>query len=45
MNEVWDEWVCGIAPWSRVCFSAALANPALEVEMIMMSAVPEISGA
>lgn len=41
MNEVWDEWVGSIAPPSRACFSAALASPALKVEMIMISAVPE----
>ncbi len=40
MNEVWDEWVSGIAPPSRACFAAALASPALKVEMIMISAVP-----
>ena len=39
MNEVWDEWVGGIAPPARACFSAALASPALKVEMIMISAV------
>ena len=40
MNEVWDEWVSGIATPSRACFSAALASPALKVEMIMVSATP-----
>ncbi|HWK97069.1 MAG TPA: RidA family protein [Pseudolabrys sp.] len=45
MNEVWDEWVGGIAPPSRACFSAALASPALKVEMIIISAVPEVSAA
>ena len=40
MNEVWDQWVGGIAPPSRACFSAALANPALKIEMIMISAIP-----
>lgn len=39
MNEVWDAWVADIAPPSRACFSAALASPALKVEMIMVSAV------
>ncbi len=38
MNGVWDEWVSGIAPPSRACFAAALASPALKVEMIMISA-------
>lgn len=38
MNAVWDEWVAGIAPPSRACFAAALASPALKVEMIMISA-------
>ena len=37
-NAVWDEWVSGIAPPSRACFTAALASPALKVEMIMISA-------
>jgi enamine deaminase RidA (YjgF/YER057c/UK114 family) len=39
MNEVWDAWVADIAPPSRACFSAALASPAMKVEMIMVSAV------
>jgi enamine deaminase RidA (YjgF/YER057c/UK114 family) len=39
MNEVWDQWVGGIAPPARACFNAALASPALKVEMIMVSAV------
>lgn len=38
MNEVWDAWVGDIAPPSRACFSAALASPALKVEMIMIAA-------
>jgi enamine deaminase RidA (YjgF/YER057c/UK114 family) len=41
MNEVWDDWVSGIAPPSRACFSAALASPSLKVEMIMIAAVGE----
>ena len=40
MNEVWDAWVADIAPPSRACFNAALASPAMRVEMIMLSAVP-----
>lgn len=40
MNEVWDAWVAGMQPPSRACFCAALASPALKVEMIMISAVP-----
>ncbi|MFA6265587.1 MAG: RidA family protein [Pseudolabrys sp.] len=39
MNAVWDEWVSDIAPPARACFNAALASPALKVEMIMVSAV------
>lgn len=39
MNTVWDTWVSDIAPPARACFSAALASPALKVEMIMVSAV------
>lgn len=39
MNAVWDDWVEGIAPPSRACFEARLANPALKVEMIMIAAV------
>lgn len=38
MNEVWDEWVAGIAPPARACFEARLASPDLKVEMIMVSA-------
>lgn len=38
MNEVWDTWVADIAPPSRACFNAALASPAMKVEMIMISA-------
>jgi len=40
MNSVWDGWVSGINPPARACFGAALANPALKVEMIMVCAVP-----
>lgn len=40
MNTVWDGWVGGIRPPARACFSGALANPALKVEMIMICAVP-----
>ncbi|PSJ56839.1 RidA family protein [Pseudaminobacter soli (ex Li et al. 2025)] len=40
MNEVWDGWVSGVRPPARACFSGALANPALKVEMIMICAVP-----
>lgn len=43
MNEVWDTWVADIAPPSRACFMAALASPAMKVEMIMLSAVPDKS--
>lgn len=39
VNEVWDEWVAGIAPPARACFEARLASPDLKVEMIMVSAV------
>ncbi|MFB9949193.1 RidA family protein [Rhizobium puerariae] len=39
MNEVWDEWVAGIAPPARACFEARLASPDLKVEMIMVCAV------
>lgn len=39
MNTVWDAWVSDIAPPARACFSAALASPAMKVEMIMVSAV------
>ncbi|WP_117190318.1 RidA family protein [Rhizobium terrae] len=38
VNEVWDEWVSGIAPPARACFEARLASPDLKVEMIMVSA-------
>lgn len=38
VNEVWDEWVAGIAPPARACFEARLASPDLKVEMIMVSA-------
>ncbi|MCO5732189.1 RidA family protein [Rhizobium sp. SSA_523] len=38
MNAIWDEWVAEIAPPARACFEARLANPALKVEMIMISA-------
>lgn len=38
MNEVWDDWVSGIAPPARACFEARLASPDLKVEMIMVSA-------
>ena len=44
MNDVWDAWVADIAPPSRACFNAALASPAMKVEMIMLSAVPDKSG-
>lgn len=43
MNAVWDTWVSDIAPPSRACFNAVLASPAMKVEMIMVSAVPENS--
>lgn len=43
MNNVWDAWVADIAPPSRACFNAALASPAMKVEMIMVSAVPDKS--
>ena len=39
MNAAWDDWVEGIAPPSRACFQARLANTALKVEMIMIAAV------
>lgn len=39
VNEVWDEWVSGIAPPARACFEARLASPDLKVEIIMVSAV------
>src|SRR5438874_573729 len=39
VNEVWDEWVAGIAPPARACFEARLASPDLKVEMIMVSGV------
>ena len=38
VNEVWDEWVAGIAPPARACFAAKLASPDLKVEMIMIAA-------
>ncbi|WP_312794259.1 RidA family protein [Tianweitania sp.] len=38
MNGVWDEWVGGITPPARACFSAGLASPDLKVEMIMVCA-------
>lgn len=38
MNAVWDGWVSDISPPARACFGAALANPALKVEMIMICA-------
>ncbi|SMF10567.1 Enamine deaminase RidA, house cleaning of reactive enamine intermediates, YjgF/YER057c/UK114 family [Xaviernesmea oryzae] len=38
MNEVWDEWVSGMAPPARACFEARLASPDLKVEMIMVAA-------
>ncbi|MEO4001778.1 RidA family protein [Mesorhizobium sp. CAU 1732] len=38
MNAVWDEWVAGIAPPARACFSGALASPYMKVEMIMVCA-------
>jgi len=41
MNAVWDEWVADVAPPSRACFNAALASPAMKVEMIMVSAVAD----
>ncbi len=43
MNEVWDAWVADIAPPSRACFNAALASPAMKVEMIMISATADSS--
>lgn len=43
MNTVWDAWVGDIEPPSRACFNAALASPAMKVEMIMVSAVPDKS--
>jgi enamine deaminase RidA (YjgF/YER057c/UK114 family) len=43
MNAVWDEWVGDIEPPARACFNAALASPAMKVEMIMVSAVPDKS--
>ncbi|TWG90518.1 enamine deaminase RidA (YjgF/YER057c/UK114 family) [Mesorhizobium sp. J18] len=36
VNGVWDEWVADIAPPARACFSGALANPDMKVEMIMV---------
>lgn len=41
VNAVWDEWVAGIAPPSRVCLEAKLGHAGLKVEMVMISAVPE----
>lgn len=38
MNAVWDAWVAEVPPPARACFEAKLANPALKVEMIMISA-------
>lgn len=45
MNAVWDEWVADIAPPARACFEAKLANPALKVEMIIISAATGSIGA
>ncbi len=39
MNVVWDAWVGDVEPPARACFNAALASPAMKVEMIMVSAV------
>jgi len=41
INAVWDEWVTDIKPPARACFNAALAAPALKIEMIMVCAVPQ----
>lgn len=38
VNRVWDAWIDPKAPPSRACFQARLANPAMKVEMIMISA-------
>ncbi|WP_176038525.1 RidA family protein [Brucella tritici] len=41
MNAVWDEWVADIKPPARACLNAALATPALKIEMIIVCAVPQ----
>ncbi|RVV99235.1 RidA family protein [Mesobaculum littorinae] len=37
VNAVWDEWLDGVAPPARACFEAALASPAMKVEMVMIA--------
>lgn len=40
-NEVWDQWVAGVAPPARACFQADLASPDMKVEMIMIANCPQ----
>jgi len=41
VNGVWDEWIAGCAPPSRICLQALLGPEGLKVEMVIFSAVPQ----
>jgi enamine deaminase RidA (YjgF/YER057c/UK114 family) len=39
-NQAWDSWVSGIAPPTRVCVEARLAQPYYKVELLVVAAAP-----
>lgn len=41
-NDAWDKWVSDIAPPTRVCVEARLAQPHYKVEVLVIAAAPEI---
>jgi enamine deaminase RidA (YjgF/YER057c/UK114 family) len=41
-NDAWDSWVSGIAPPTRVCVEARLAQPHYKVEVLVIAAAPDL---
>jgi len=39
MNAVWDDWVAGITPPTRVCVEARMAKPHYRIEVLALAAV------
>ncbi len=39
MNAVWDAWVSGITPPTRVCVEARMAKPHYRIEVLALAAV------